>query len=323
MRQVSRRLIAAALCAGVPATALGQGTAFPSRPIRVVCPAAPGGISDLLSRVVAQRLPALIGQPVIVDNRPGSGGHLAGEFVARAPADGYTLLKATIGHNAAYAMYRSLSYQPGRDLQPVVLLGESQGVLVVHPALPVKSVQQFVALAKSRPGELNYGSAGAGTAIHMAAELFKWTAGINLTHVPYKGSGPAMADLMGGQIQVMFENVATAIPFIKAGKVRALGLTGRDRVAALPDVAPISDAGLKYEALPYYTISASSKVPAEILRRLNADLDAMIRQPDLASRWSELGIVPLGGSLEDAAKRNAVETEKWTAVINAASIRVD
>lgn len=328
MHRATLAAVAAAALAAVPvsghAQPAAQSTAFPSKPIRIVVPAAPGGISDLLSRLVAQRLPAIIGQPAVVENRPGSGGHVAGEFVARAAPDGHTLLKATIGHNATYAMYRTLPYQPEKDLQPVILLGESQGVLVVHPSLPAKNLRQFVALAKARPGELNYGSAGAGTAIHMAAELFKWVADVNLTHVAYKGSGPAMSDLLGGHIQVMFENVATAIPFIKSGKVRALGLTGRERVSTLPDIAPISELGVpKYEAMPYYTISAGSRVPAEIIRKLNADLDTMVRLPDLAARWSEIGIIPLGGSQEDAVRRNAVEAEKWTAVIKAAGIRVD
>jgi len=306
------------------APAFGQSGDFPSRQIRIVCPAAPGGISDLLSRTIAQRLGTIHPQPPIVENRTGSGGQIAGEFVARAAPDGYTLLQGTIGHNAAYAMYTKLPYDPGRDLQPVILLGESQGVLVVHPSLPVKTVNEFVALAKARPGELAYGSAGAGTAIHMAAELFKWVAKVDLLHVPYKGSAPAMTDLIGGQIQVMFENVASALPYVKSGRVRALGTTGRTPAPGLPDVAPIAASGVPgYEAVPYYTISTSSKVPADLVRRLNADLETAVRQPELQARWIELGITPLGGSAEQARKRNAVETEKWTQVIKAAGIRVD
>ena len=163
-------------------------------------PAAPGGISDILSRIAAQRLSAHYNQQVIVENRTGSGGHVAGDFVAKAVPDGYTLLQATIAHNAAFAMYLALTYDPAQDLQPIVLLGESQGVLLVHPSLPVRSVKEFVALAKARPGELNYGSAGAGTAIHMATELFKWMAKVDLTHIAYKGSTPAMIDLIGGRM---------------------------------------------------------------------------------------------------------------------------
>ena len=316
-------LLALAGFAALPSASHAQ-SAFPARTVRIVCPAAPGGISDLLSRLVAQKLTAAYNQQVVVENRAGSGGHVGGEVAARATPDGYTLLQATIAHNAAYAMYPKLAYSPGKDLQPVILLGESQGVLVVHPLLPVKNVKEFLALAKARPGELNYGSAGAGTAIHMAAELFKHTARVNLTHVAYKGSAPAMADLLGGNIQVMFENVASAIPFVQGGKVRALGLTGRTRVAGLPDVAPISESGVPgYEAVPYYTISTSSKVPADLVRKINADIDAVVKAPDVAARWTELGITPLGGSAEAAVKRNAVETEKWSKVIQAAGIRVD
>lgn len=297
---------------------------YPAKSIRIVCPAAPGGISDLLSRIAAQRLSSLYQQQVIVENRTGSGGHVAGDLVAKAAPDGYTLLQATIAHNAAYAMYAGLSYDPGRDLQPIVLLGESQGALVVHPSLPVRNVREFVALAKARPGELNYGSAGAGTAIHMAAELFKWVAGVNLTHIAYKGSAPAMVDLVGGNIQVMFENVATATPFIHSGKVRALGVTGRSRAANLPEIAPIAESGLPdYEAVPYYTLSTGSKVPADIVRKLAADSDAFVKAADLQKRWTELGISPLGGTAEAAVKRNAVETAKWSRVIKAARIRVD
>jgi len=305
------------------ATAHAQ-TPYPAKPIRIVCPAAPGGISDLLSRIAAQRLAPVYGQPVLVENRTGSGGHVAGDLVAKSAPDGYTLLQATIAHNAAYAMYSGLTYDPGKDLQPIVLLGESQGVLLVHPSLPVRTVKEFIALAKARPGELNYGSAGAGTAIHMATELFKWMTGVNLTHIAYKGSTPAMVDLIGGNIQLMFENVASATPHVTSGKVRALGVTGRQRAANLPDIAPIAESGLpNYEAVPYYTLSTSSKVSAEIVRKLAADVDALVKAPNLQQRWSELGITPLGGTSETAVTRNAIETAKWSKVIKAAGIRVD
>jgi tripartite-type tricarboxylate transporter receptor subunit TctC len=320
-----RRLLQslAALTAAVSLHVQAQ-SAYPVKPMRIVCPAAPGGISDLLSRIAAQRLAPVFNQQVIVENRTGSGGHVAGDFVARAAPDGYTLLQATIAHNAAYAMYSRLTYDPGRDLQPIVLLGESQGVLLVHPSLPVRTVKEFVALAKVRPGELNYGSAGAGTAIHMAAELFKWVANVNLTHVPYKGSAPAMIDLIGGNIQVMFENVASGAPYVKAGRVRALGVTGKSRAPNLPDIAPIMEAGVPgYEAVPYYTLSTAAKVPADIVRKIAADTDAFVKAPDLQQRWLELGITPLGGTPDAAVKRNSVESAKWSKVIQAAAIRVD
>ena len=304
--------------------ALAQPAAYPSKPIRLIVPYAPGGVADLMSRILAQRLGPLYKQQIVIDNRPGSGGHIGADIAVKAPPDGYTLVFATIAHNCAYAMYSRLPYDPAKDLLPVILLAEGQGVLVVHPSLPTKSVKEFLALAKARPGELNYGSAGAGSATHMAAELFKSVASVNLTHIAYKGSGPAMIDLIAGQIHLMFENVSTAVPYIKANRIRALGVTSRGRVPSLPDVPSIWEAGVPgYEAVPYYTMSVSSKVPQDIVRKLNADLDAILKSPELTPRWAELGLAPLGGSPEAALKRNAVETATWTKVIKAAGIKAD
>ena len=314
--------LALLLFAALPCRA--QPQAFPSKPVRLIVPYAPGGVADLMSRILAQRLAVLYNQQVVVDNRAGSAGHIGAELLLKAPADGYTIMFATTTHNAAYAMYSKLSYDPAKDLQPVILVAEIQGVLVVHPSLPTRNVREFVALAKAHPGELNYGSAGAGSATHIAAELFKALAKVNLTHIPYKGSGPAMTDLIGGQIQLMFENVPTALPFINASKIRPLGVTSRKRASTLPTVPSIAESGVpEYEAVPYYTISVSSKVPAEVVRKLNADLDSVLKQPELTPRWAELGITPLGGSPDAAAKRNSVETETWTKVIKSAGIRAD
>jgi len=314
--------LALLVCAAWPCPA--QPQAFPSKPVRLIVPYAPGGVADLMSRILAQRLAVLYNQQVVVDNRAGSAGHIGAELLLKAPADGYTIMFATTTHNAAYAMYSKLSYDPAKDLQPVILVAEIQGVLVVHPSLPTRNVREFVALAKAHPGELNYGSAGAGSATHIAAELFKALAKVNLTHIPYKGSGPAMTDLIGGQIQLMFENVPTALPFINASKIRPLGVTSRKRASTLPNVPSIAESGVpEYEAVPYYTISVSSKVPAEVVRKLNADLDSVLKQPELTPRWAELGITPLGGSPDAAVKRNSVETETWTKVIKSAGIRAD
>ena len=305
-------------------SAFAQTTGYPSKPIRLIVPYAPGGVADLMSRILAQRLGPLYKQQIVIDNRPGSGGHIGADIAVKAPPDGYTIVFATIAHNAAYAMYSKLPYDPAKDLQPVILLAEGQGVLVTHPSLPARSVKEFLALARARPGELNYGSAGAGSATHMAAELFKSAANVNLTHIAYKGSGPAMIDLVAGHIHLMFENLSTAVPFIKANRIRALGVTSRNRVSSLPDVPSISEAGVpSYEAVPYYTMSVSSKVPQEIVRKLNADLDAIMKSPELAPRWAEFGLTPLGGSPEAAVKRNTVETVMYTKVIKAAGIKAD
>ena len=320
-----RTALLAALAAGfmsLPAAA--QTTDFPTKPVRLVVPYAPGGIADLLGRLVADKLRAMYKQPVLVENRPGAGGHIGGAEAAKSAPDGHTLVLATIAHNGASAMYKGLTYNPSTDLVPVALIAESAGMLLVNPSVQANSVQEFIALARANPGKLNYASAGNGSAIHMATELFMHMTGTNLVHVPYKGSSPAMTDLIGGQVQVMFENIATGLPYLKSGKVRVLGTTGRARSPSLPDVPTIAEAGVPgYAAEPWYTISVPKGVPADVMRKLNADINAAIRSPDLAQRWESLGVTPLGGSLEDAAKRNAMELERWTRVIQAAKIQVD
>ncbi len=317
-------LMAGAALGLLAPAAHAQAADFPSKPIRLVVPYAAGGIADLLGRLVAEKLGATYRQTVVVENRPGAGGHVGGELVARSPADGHTLVLATIAHNGASSMYKGLKYDPAADLVPVALIAESAGVLIVHPSMPAKTVPEFLALAKAQPGKLNYASAGNGSALHMAAELFKHLSGTDLVHVPYKGSAPAMADLLGGQVQLMFENIATAHPHIKAGKVRALGVTSRARNPSLPEVPTIAESGVPgYASEPWYTVSAPRGTPPEVLRKLNADLNAVLRSTDLAQRWESLGVTPLGGSLDDAGKRNAMESERWTRVIQAARIQVD
>jgi tripartite-type tricarboxylate transporter receptor subunit TctC len=292
--------------------------AYPARPIRLVVPYAAGGPADLLARSAGEKLAARLGQPVLIDNRPGAGGHTGGEQVAKAPADGYTLVLTTIAHNGAARLYRNLRYDPATDLQPVILLAESPSVLLVRPSLPVKSVPELLALAHSQPGKLTYGSAGNGSAMHMAAELLRSMAKIDYVHVPYRGGAPAMADLLGGQIDLMFDSVGTAHQQIEAGKVRALAVTSTSRNASLPGVPTLAEAGVPgYSSVPWYEISAPRGVPPAIVGKLNAELNAVLKSPDLVQRWETLGVLPLGGSPADAARRNAAETEKWSAVIEA------
>jgi tripartite-type tricarboxylate transporter receptor subunit TctC len=317
--------LAAASAVWPTSPARAQGAAdYPNKPVRLVVPYAPGGIADLLGRLVAEKLGTMWTQPVVVENRPGAGGHVGAEQVAKGPPDGHTLVLATIAHNGAASMYRGLKYDPAVDLVPAVLVAESAGVLIVHPSVSAKTVPEFIALAKAQPGRLAYASAGNGSAIHMATELFKFSTGTDLMHVPYKGSTPAMADLLSGQVQLMFENIMTAHPQIKAGKVRALGVTGRSRNASLPDVPTIAESGVPgYAAEPWYTISVARGTPPDVLRKLNADLNTALKSPDLAQRWESLGVTPLGGTLEDAARRNAAEAERWARVIQAARIQAD
>ena len=317
-----RTLLAMGLCA-VSLAAPAQ-EAFPARPLKIVVPYAAGGPADMLARMVAERLSPRLGQPVVIENKPGAGGHAGAEQVAKGAADGYTLVLATIAHNGAVKLYNNLRYDPLKDLQPVILVAESPSVLIVNQSLPVTSVKELLALAQSKPGQLSYGSAGNGSAMHMAAELFRYMTKVDYVHVPYRGGAPSMADLLGGQIQLLFESLGTAHPQLKTGRVRALAVTGTRRDPSLPDVPTVAEAGVAgYSSVPWYTISAPSGVPAAIVDKLNAEINAVLKAPDLVERWQSQGVVALGGTPADAVKRNQTETTKWNAVIGAANIKVD
>ena len=297
---------------------------YPAKPIRLIVPFVAGGSADVLSRVLAQRWTQQYGQQVVVENRPGSGGHVGAEAAARAAPDGYTIVFGTIGIHAAYGIYSKLGYDPARDLQAVAMYADVPCVIIVHPSVPAKSVLEFIALAKRNPGHLNFGSAGSGSSTHMVGEWFKLVTGVSLTHVPYKGSAQAMQDLLGGQIESMFENLPTAIAQIKAGKVRALGMTSKMRSPSMPEVVTVAEAGVPgFEATAWFTIAAPAKVPADIIRKLNADMNAFLKAPEMQPRWVEMGVVPLGGSPADAEKFFVSEREKWNKVIKAAGIRGD
>lgn len=320
-----KRLIPTLLVSLLAATVCAQAQdLFPSRPVKIVVPYAAGGPADLLARGVAEKLGPRLGQPVVVENKPGAGGHTGAEQVAKGPADGYTLVLATIAHNGAVALYPKLRYEPMKELKPVILLAEAPSILIVKQELPARSVQELLALAKAQPGKLTYGSAGNGSAMHMAAELFRYMSKVDYVHVPYRGGAPAMADLLGGQIDMLFESLGTAHPQLKSGKVRALAVTGSSRSPSLPDVPTVAEAGVPgYSSVPWYTLSVASATPAAIVNKLNAELNVVLKDKDLVQRWDGLGILALGGTLAEAQKRNEVETSKWTAVINAANIKLD
>lgn len=326
MRHIIRIISTTALAMGASLVAplAGAQQPYPARVVRLVVPFPAGGVADVLGRMTAQRLSAQYGQQIVVENRAGSGGHVGAEFVARTTPDGYTLMFGTIGIHAAYGIYSKLSYDPSKDLQPVILLADLPNILVVHPSVPVRNTREFIALAKAKPGELNFGTAGAGSSTHMIGELFKVVAGVNLAHIPYKGSAPAMADLLGGQIHLMFENLPVAIQHVRSGRIRAIGMTSRTRSASMPEVPTIAETGLPdYEATAWFTIGAPAKAPADIVRKLNGDIDAWLKAPDMQAKWKEMGVTPLGGPPEVAAKFFASETVKWNRVIKAAAIRAD
>lgn len=304
------------------AGARAQADIFPNRALKVVVPYPAGGSADLIARIIAEGLAARLGQPVTVDNRPGAGGHTGAEFALRQPADGYTLVLATIAHNGAYKLYKQLRYDPAADLVPLALVAESPNVLMVRDSLPVKTVPELLAYARAQPGKLNYGSAGTGSATHMAAELFKHLAKVDIVAIPFSGGAPAMAALLGGQVDLTFETGSTAQQAIASGRVRALAVTSPERslkYAGLPAVAEFIPG---YAAVPWYTMSAAKGMPPAVARRLNEAITASVRDSAVAARWDALSVAPLGGSVEEAVRRNQAETRRWEAVIDAAGLQV-
>ena len=303
----------------------GASAAYPEKTIRIVVPFTPAGSTTLVARIIAQHLSPQYGQPIVVDNRPGAGGHVGAELVARSAPDGYTLLFGTIGIHAAHALYSKLTYDPAKDLQPVIILVELPLLLVVHPTSPAKNVQDFIAMAKAKPGAINFSSAGSGSSTHLTGELFKIMTGTDLTHIPYKGSAPAMQDVIGNQVQAMFEQLPTSLPQVQGGRLRALAVTGKNRVPQLPDVPTIAESGVPgYESTSWFTIAVPAGTPAAIVQKLNADLNAMMANPEIRARLTqELGMTIVGGTPEFAAKHYASETEKWTRVIRSGNLKAD
>jgi tripartite-type tricarboxylate transporter receptor subunit TctC len=316
------RLIAGSFI--VALLALGAARAeetWPARPIRIVVPYSAGGTADVLGRLFAQHLGALYAQQVVVDNRPGAGGHIGADLVAKSPADGYSLLLGAIGTHAGYAIYKKLSYDPVKDIQVVTVLCAVPNVVVVRPSLPVATIPELVAYAKAHPGGINFGTAGNGTSTHMSTELLKLVAGIEMTHVPYRGSAPALNDLIAGQIDLMVENIPTIPPHVRSGAVRALAVTSRVRAPVLPEVPTVAESGLPdYEATAWFTIAAPAGLPRPVLDRLSGDLMRLIASQAVAAQIRELGAVPVGNAPADADRFVAAEREKWTRVILTAGI---
>jgi tripartite-type tricarboxylate transporter receptor subunit TctC len=327
LRQAGRRSIlrACIVACALAFTGTAGAQAFPEKPIHLVVPFTPAGSTSILARLLAQYLsPRYNNLPVIVENKPGAGAHLGAEFVARAPPDGYTLLLGTIGIHAAHALYPKLSYDPAKDLQPVMVAVDLPLALVVNPSFPARNVQEFLAMAKAKPGEINFGSAGSGSSTHMTGELFQLMSGVKLTHIPYKGSMPAVQDVMGGQTQAMFEQLPTILPQITSGRLRPLGVTSKTRAPALPNVPTIAESGVPgYESTAWFTVATSSKVPGPIVQKLNADLNAVLANPEVQAKLKDLGMNAVGGSTDYAARFFASETEKWTKVIKAGDLKVE
>ncbi|HEY9445446.1 MAG TPA: tripartite tricarboxylate transporter substrate binding protein, partial [Burkholderiales bacterium] len=294
-------------------------------PIRLISPFAPGGGTDITCRSIAPKLSAALGQQVVVDNRGGAGGMVGVELAAKAPPDGYTLVLGTIGPIAInVSLYEKMTYDPAKDLIPVTQAANALNVLVVHPSVPAKTVREFIALAKSRPGQLNFGSSGPGATDHLAGELFNAMTGAKVIHVPYKGGAPAMLDLIGGNVHLVFSTVSTAIGSIKAGKVRPLGMTGNQRFELMPEIPTISEAGLKgFEVNNWYGLFAPAGTPQNIVARLHAEAAKALASPDVKRRLLESGIVATASSPEQFAAYVKNETQRWAKVIRDARIKLD
>ncbi len=317
-------LPALALLLALPAS-IGVAQGYPDRQVRVIVPYAPGGSTDIAGRLVAQRLTVELKQPVVVENRDGAGGNIGADLVAKANPDGYTLLVGTAGGITINpSLYKAMPFDPVKDLAAVAYFGSTPNILVVHPSLPVKSVRELIALSRARPGQLNYASAGSGGAVHLAAELFRSMAALDMVHIPYKGSAPALTDLLGGQTQLMFSTLPPALPYVKAGKLRALGVTGIVRSSLVPDLPTISEAGLKgYEITQWWGMLAPARTPPEVVVRLNADINRVLRQPELVQQFAALGADPGANTPEWFAAYIRSETAKWAKVVKASGAVVN
>jgi tripartite-type tricarboxylate transporter receptor subunit TctC len=311
----------AAISSSVPRMARAQ--AYPSRPVRIVVGYAPGGGQDILARLIAQWLSDRFGQQFIVENRPGAGANIATEAVVHAAPDGYTLLTIGPAHAVNATLYDKLSFNFLRDIAPVASVTVNPNVLEVHPSVPVTSVGELIAYAKANPGKLNMASAGNGTIQHVSGELFKLLTGVNMIHVPYRGAGPALADLLGGQVQVMFDTLISSIQYIKAGNLRALAVSTAERQEALPQLPTIGEFVPGYEASSMNGIGAPKGTPADIVDRLNREINAGLADPKLKARFVDLGSTVLIRSPAEYGKLLADETAKWAKVVKFAGLKPD
>jgi tripartite-type tricarboxylate transporter receptor subunit TctC len=306
----------AAGAAAIPAVSRSAWTqTYPSRPVRIIVPFAPGGSTDIVTRLVAQRLSERLGQQFIVENRPGGGSNTGTEAAVNAPADGYTLVMLGAGNAINTSLYEKLNFNLVRDIAPVASILSSANVMVVHPSLPINSIPEFIAYAKANPGRINMASAGVGSGTHMTGELFKMMAGVELVHVPYRGEGPAIADLLGGQVQFMFSTVPTCIEYVKAGRLRALGVSTASRWETLPNIPTVAEFVPGYEVTVWFWLGAPRNTPTEIIDKLNSEISAALADNGLKSRFADLGGVPMPMAPAKVGQRLADEVDKWAKVV--------
>lgn len=328
---MTRRLILAAsllAAAAAPVAAVAQTAApanWPSKPIRLVVTFPPGGSSDAAARLVAPRLAERLGQPVVIENKPGAGGGIGLEFVAKTPGDGYTLVLASAGGLTANpSLYKQLGYDPAKDFAPVTLFGTSPFVLMANPSLPASNVGDLLKLAKSQPGRLSYASGGNGTAMHLSGELLKAMGQVNIVHIPYKGSGPALTAVMAGDTQLAIADITTVAGQLKSGRVKILGVLSKERSTLAPDLPTLNETGLRgFESSGWFAILAPAATPAAVVQRLNAEITAVLRSPEIRERFAAAGLEPLPSTPEELTALMKSETPKWARVIRESGASVD
>src|SRR5215212_1700129 len=309
----------AAAFAAIPAAAAD----YPTRSIKWVVPYPPAGTTDVLARIMAQYLTEKLGQQVVVENKPGGGNNIGVEFVVNAPPDGYTWLLVNPANGINTTLYKSLPFNFVRDIAPVAGIARSPNVMEVTPSLPVKTVQEFIDYCKANPGKINMASSGSGTSVHMSGEMFKMMTGCQMLHVPYKGAGPALTDLIGGQVHVLFDNLPSSIGHIKGGRLRALAVTSAEREPALPDIPTVGDTVPGYEATAWFGIGMPKGTPRDIILKVNAEVNRALADPKMRERLAELGGKPIPGTPEDFGRVIQQEIEKWAKVVTASGAKVE
>ncbi len=319
---------AASLSAALAVSALhaaAAAEAYPAKPVRFVVAFPPGGGTDIIARSIAQKLAERLAQQVVVDNRPGAGGNIGTDIVAKSAPDGYTILMGSAGPLAINAsLFAKMPFDPIKDLAPVTLAASTPNVLVVHPSFPAATVKDLIALAKAKPGEINFASSGHGTPAHLAGELFNSMAGVKLVHVPYKGAAPALADLLGGQVQIMFSTMPPALPHVKDGKLRALAVTSRKRSPATPELPTMDEAALPgFEAITWHGVVAPAGTPAAVIARLNREIVAILHLPEVVERLSGQGAEALGSTPEEFASYIKSESVKWAKVVRESGAKAE
>ncbi|MCX7227943.1 MAG: tripartite tricarboxylate transporter substrate binding protein [Burkholderiales bacterium] len=321
-RTATLALAAGALAAIAPAA---RAQAFPNKPIRLICPFPPGGAVDIASRAIAAELSKTIGQQVNVENKPGAGGNIGGIEAVRSAPDGYTLFMTTSGIQAINpALYAKMPFDPNKDLVPVSALVSLSNVLVVHPSVKANSVAELLALLRAQPGQLTFASSGSGTSIHMSGEMFKQLAKVDMVHVPYKGSAPALTDLLGGQVNLMFDNIPSALPHIRSGKLRALATTGARRDPTLPDLPTIAEAGVGgYESGVWFGLAAPAGTPRDIVSRVADEAIKGTKSPEFVKRMTELGYVIIGAGPDTMAEMNRAEVARWGPIVKASGAKAE